>query len=161
MVAAQEPRPEPAEFAEFVRAVEPRLLHALVAAYGPITGRDATLDALSWAWEHWSRMVTIENQVGYLYRVGQTAARRNGTRSATPLLQAAPDSGMPEVEPALVPALARLSEQQRTAVVLVHAFGWSQTEVARLFEVNVSTVREHLARGLARLRDAMGVSSGR
>ena len=51
-----------------------------------------------------------------------------------------------EIDPRLLPALAQLSEQQRTAVVLVHAFGWTQTEVAQLLDVTVSTVREHITR---------------
>ncbi len=60
-----------------------------------------------------------------------------------------------------MPALAKLSEQQRTTVLLVHAFGWSQTDVAQLLHVNVSTVREHLARGLIRLRTTLGVNDAR
>ncbi len=48
--------PSAAEFAVFVRAVEPGLRQALVATYGAIDGREATVDALSWAWEHWDRI---------------------------------------------------------------------------------------------------------
>ena len=65
----------------FVRDVEPRLLQALVAAYGPREGREATVDALSWAWEHWDRLGPIANKVGYLYRVGQSATRRYSSRA--------------------------------------------------------------------------------
>jgi RNA polymerase sigma factor (sigma-70 family) len=64
---------------------------------------------------------------------------------------------MPELSPELLPALGRLSTQQRTIVVLVHAYGWSQADVASLLEINPSTVREHLSRGLARLRDELEV----
>ena len=73
-------RPERVEFTAFVRAVEPRLLHALVAHYGPVDGREATVDALSWAWENWTRLVDVDNKVGYLYRVGQSATRRYAAR---------------------------------------------------------------------------------
>ncbi|MGB3735099.1 MAG: hypothetical protein WA964_09095 [Ilumatobacter sp.] len=72
--------PSREEFAEFVRDVEPRLLQALVGRYGPVDGRMATVDALSWAWEHWSRLAGVDNKAGYLYRVGQTATRGMGTR---------------------------------------------------------------------------------
>jgi RNA polymerase sigma factor (sigma-70 family) len=65
---------------------------------------------------------------------------------------------LPDVDPGLVPALAKLSKQQRTAVVLVYAFGWSQTEVAALLEVTVSTVREHIARAMPRLQASLEVS---
>jgi DNA-directed RNA polymerase specialized sigma24 family protein len=158
MIASVLVRPEPAMFAAFVRDVEPRLLHALVASCGPVEGRAATVDALSWAWEHWDRLDQTSNKLGYLYRVGQTAARRNGSRAKPAGREPADKQRLPDVEPALMPALAKLSDQQRTAVLLVHAFGWSQTDVAQLLAVNVSTVREHLARGLVRLRATLGVN---
>jgi DNA-directed RNA polymerase specialized sigma24 family protein len=144
-------RPERVEFAAFVRDVEPSLLHALVAHYGPVDGRAATVDALSWAWENWTQLAVVDNKLGYLYRVGQSATRRYASRPL-PRLYLIPEQQTPEFDPGLVPALAELSEQQRTAVVLVHAFGWTQTEVAELLDINVSTVREHITRGLTRLR---------
>jgi DNA-directed RNA polymerase specialized sigma24 family protein len=148
------------DFAAFVRAVEPRLHRALVAAYGPADGREATVDALSWAWEHWDRLPSIEHPVAYLFRVGQSARRRFSGRPSPQGMTPLAPTELPDVEPGLVPALGRLSLQQRTAVLLVHAFGWSQTEVAALLDVNVSTVREHIARGMDRLRrelEACGV----
>ena len=150
-------RSEADEFTAFVRDIEPRLLHALVAHYGLVDGREATVDALSWAWENWRRLADVENKLGYLYRVGQSATRRFGARPAPPLLRAPDAQQAPDIDPGLVPALGQLSEQQRTAVVLVHAFGWAQTDVARLLDVNVSTVREHIARGLTRLRAQLEV----
>ena len=151
-------RPARAEFATFVRDVEPRLLQALVSAYGPRNGREATVDALSWAWEHWDRLERIDNRLGYLYRVGQSASRRYSTR-AIPVTTASSSEAVRliDVDPRLVPALSRLSEQQRTVVVLVHAFGWSQSEVAALLEITVSTAREHLTRALRHLRDELVV----
>ena len=157
MAVAAQSRPARSEFAAFVREVEPRLLQALVSAYGPRVGREATVDALSWAWEHWDRLRRIDNKLGYLYRVGQSATRRYSTRPipfTNPASDAAP---IVDVDPGLMPALSRLSEQQRTIVVLVHAFGWSQTEVAKLLEITVSTAREHLSRALRHLRDELVV----
>jgi len=149
-------RPTRAEFTAFVHEVEPRLLEALTATYGPIDGREATVDALSWAWEHWERLADVGNKPGYLYRVGQTATRRFAVRSLplTGPLRASVGR-LPEVEPGLIPALARLSDQQRTVVLLVHAFDWSQTEVAELLDITPSTVREHLRRALEGLRQRL------
>lgn len=143
-------------FEAFVRSAEPRLRHALVAAYGPDLGRNAALDALSWAWEHWDRVQGMANPIGYLYRVGQTAARRAQPR-AVPFLPTVAQPGLPDVEPGLVGALGRLSEQQRAAVVLVHAFGWTIREAADLVGVGPSTLQTHLARGMARLRSILEV----
>ena len=150
-------RSEGDEFVAFVREFEPRLLHALVAHYGPVDGREATVDALSWAWENWARLATVDNKLGYLYRVGQSATRRYASRPVPRLVQMPVEQRSVDIDPGLVPALAQLSEQQRTVVVLVHAFGWTQTEVAQLLDVNVSTVREHIARGLTRLRAQLEV----
>lgn len=146
------------QLADFVRKVEPRLRQALVATYGPVDGREATVDALSWAWTNWDRIADLRDPVAYLYRVGQSAVRGFRHRSLPPHLVPAPPVQQAEYSPELLPALARLSVQQRTAVVLVHGHGWSQTDVAGLLGVNVTTVRVHLARGLARLRHQMEVS---
>lgn len=140
-------------FADFVRQSEPRLRRALVATYGPIVGRDAAVDALSWAWEHWDRLAPMSNAVGYLYRVGQTAAARHRTE-----LRPAPRAVVadaPQPAPELASALQRLSEQQRAAVVLVHGYAMSQRDAADTLGVAVSTLREHLARGMTRLRDEL------
>ena len=152
-------RSERSEFTAFARNVEPRLLHALVAQYGPVDGREATVDALSWAWENWTRLADVDNKLGYLFRVGQSATRRFASRPVPSVLHVPVQQQPPEIDPRLLPALAQLSEQQRTAVVLVHAFGWTQTEVAQLLDVTVSTVREHITRGLTRLRTLLEVGN--
>jgi len=140
-----------------VRDVEPRLLQALVAAYGPREGREATVDALSWAWEHWDRLGPIDNKLGYLYRVGQSATPRYSPRAIPVPTNASEELRLVDIVPGLIPALSHLSEQQRTVVVLVHAFGWSQSEVAKVLDITVSTAREHLARALRHLRDELVV----
>jgi len=154
-------RPSREEFAPFLAEVEPRLLQALMARYGPVDGREATVDALSWAWENWGRLSTVDNRAGYLYRVGQSATRRFSARPIPHELRLVEGHEPPEVEPGLVEALKGLSEQQRTVVMLVHAFGWRQTEVAELLDVGSSTVREHLARALARLRKELQVQDAK
>ena len=139
-------------FDEFVVGAEPSLRRALVASFGPTVGWDATVDALSWAWEHWDRLRGMSSPIGYLYRVGQTAARRYRPARAVDLVGA---SGVVEpagFSPELLPALARLSVQQRSSVVLIHGYGMTQREVAQILDVSVSTVREHLARAMVTLR---------
>lgn len=134
---------------------EQRLQQALVATYGPSDGREAAVDALSWAWEHWDRVVEMTNPLGYLYRVGQSATRRFAA-SSTPLDGIEVASAQFDVHPDLVPALRKLPQQQRTVVLLVHAYGWTQQDVAGLLGVAPSTVQAHLVRAVARLRDELG-----
>ncbi|MFV1971265.1 MAG: RNA polymerase sigma factor [Acidimicrobiia bacterium] len=147
-----------AEFEAFVRNAEGRLSFAFAAAYGPELGREATAEAVAYAWENWERLSSMSNPVGFLYRVGQSRVRRH--RSSTPPVAPEVSSERePWIEPGLPAALASLSERQRVAVVLVEGFGWTQIEVAELTGVSRSSVQKHLGRGLAKLRDGLGVES--
>lgn len=143
------------EFATFVREVEPRLRRALVALRGSEDGRDATAEALAYAWEHWDRVVLLDNPVGYLYRVAQSRSRRRRTRVVFTI----DTSADVEVEPGLPRALARLSPKQRLAVVLVHGFDWSVDDVATLTGTAPTSIRSHLERGLRRLRRELGAET--
>ena len=150
------------EFVEFVRVAEPPLRRALVAAYGPTVGREAALDALSWGWEHWQRLSEMSNPVGYLYRVGQSRAVAHFERQArTTGINGTVVSHVPDgsaFEPELPKALRALSEQQRTAAMLVHGYGVPLREAAELMEVSVATVRKHCERAMRHLRTALEVS---
>ena len=142
-------------FTEFVGEVEPRLRHALCAAFGGDHGREATAEALAYGWEHWSRVREMDNPAGYLWGVGRNHARRMQQRKAA--FPEPPADTMPWIEPGLAPALARLSERQRLAVMLVYGLGWSYGEVAELLGVSKGTVQTQARRGLVKLRRAVGV----
>jgi RNA polymerase sigma factor (sigma-70 family) len=101
----------------------------------------------------------MTNPAGYLYRVGQSSAQRLRRRPVR--LPRADVAQLPDVSPELVPALEKLSEQQRVVVVLVGGLQWRQSEVAELLDLSESSVRTHLQRGLATLRSILeGVSHG-
>jgi DNA-directed RNA polymerase specialized sigma24 family protein len=147
-----------ARFRAFCASVEPGLRRALIAAYGAAAGRDAAAEALAWAWEHFGRVERMRNPGGYLYRVGQTAARRERVTDRWPLpVSLANESAEPYVEPALAEALAGLSPHQRAAVLLVHGFGYSLSEASQQMGCRIRTLRNHLDRGLGKLRVALGV----
>ncbi len=148
--------PDQREFTRFVKETEPRLSYALAAAYGIEIGAEATADALAWAWEHWDRMKSMTNPGGYLYRVGQTKARRY-TRPRILFPQVVP-SPEQSIAPELPGALSLLSKNQRVAVVLIHGLGYSEREVAELAGISRWTVRTHAERGLQKLRSTMGVT---
>lgn len=142
-------------FTRFVKETEVRLKYALCAALGSDRGMEATADALAYGWEHWDRVQAMENPAGYLYRVGRNKARSR--RKQHPLLPAVPSAEMPWVEPGLAEAMSRLSESQRTAVLLVHGFDWTPTEVAELLGVSAPTVRKHVERAMRKLRRKLGI----
>ena len=143
-------------YEEFVRRDGARLRAGLVAAYGPEVGADACAEALAYGVEHWDRVGPMLNPAGYLYRVGQSEARRHfRPRGYLPVVAS---NGLPEFEPGLAPALESLTEPQRVGVVLVHALGWTLREAADLLDVDVSTLRTHIARAMIKLRTALEVS---
>lgn len=142
-------------FESFVRDAEPRLRRALVAARGPQLGRDATAEALAYAWEHWDRVRAMANPVGYLYRVGQSRTRQRRRRLDVVAL---PQPSLPDIDPRLPAVLRQLPEQQRVAVVLTHGYQWTQAEVADLLGVSPSTVSTHVQRGMTKLRELLEVT---
>ena len=104
-------------FTDFVRDTEPRLKHALVAAFGTDAGVEATSEALAFGWEHWESVRGRPNPAGYLFGVGRNKARRRVSRRV--VFPAPPTGHEFWVEPGLPKALARLSEKQRVAQVCV------------------------------------------
>ena len=141
-------------FTTFFQSVEPRLRYALIAALGHERGREATSEAMAYAWEQWDRIEPMENPAGYLYRVGRSRGR---VRWRRPRFDPQPAPGFPDMEPGLPEALKGLSENQRITVFLVHAMGWTRRETADLLGISVNSVGSHLDRGLNKLRTAMGV----
>jgi RNA polymerase sigma factor (sigma-70 family) len=141
------------KFREFVAITEPRLHRALAAQLGWDQGREATAEALAYAWEHWERVQGMANPAGYLFRVGKSRVRRRKARA----LFVRNNDESPWFEPALGKYLAELPERQRTAVVLVHGYGWTSAEVAAMTGIKATTVQSHVERGLARLRALLEV----
>ena len=142
-------------FETFVSEVEPRLSRALVARFGSDQGREACVDALVYGWKHWDRVQRMANPEGYLYRVAWTSVKPPPPR---PVLADPEVWSDPWIEPGLGKGLSLLSDAQRTAVVLHHSFEWTYEEIGRLVDVSVSTVRNHIDRGMRKLRQQMKVA---
>ena len=142
-------------FSDFFRDHEMKLRQSLSAALGSEIGKDSAAEAMAYGWEHWDRVRDMDNPVGYLYKVGRDKGRRMVKRRP-PLLLPVHRSELPMVEPALPEALAKLSERQRTTVMLVHSFEWTLSEVADVLDLSKSSVRNHLERGMKSLRRDIG-----
>jgi RNA polymerase sigma-70 factor (ECF subfamily) len=143
-------------FTEFARDIEPRLRYALAGRLPPDRARDATQDALIYAWRHWDEVRSMSNPGGYLYVV----AKRRGWRTHRQAAQLSEigTTDPPPIEPGLATALERLSTMQRQVVYLVEGLGISQHETAELLGVSRTTVQTHLERALHHLRLELGVS---
>ena len=146
-------------YSSFVRLQGERVRLALIAVFGPDTGAEATSEALAYGWQHWERVSVMENPTGYLYAVGRNWARRHARRrSELPAALPTERGSDVWVEPGLPAALEALSGKQRSAVILVHGYGWTLEEATAVLGVGRSTVQKHVNRGLARLRRSLGVS---
>lgn len=144
-------------FTAFATVAEPKLRYALVASHGYDRGREATQDALIYAWEHWDRICATSNPTGYLYRIATRRAMR--VKHHLPLLVEPQVDEPAPVEPGLERALSELSDKQRAAVFLVEGLGITYQEAADILGVSRSTVQTHLERGMSRLRATLGVET--
>jgi DNA-directed RNA polymerase specialized sigma24 family protein len=143
-------------FSGFVEEHEGRLRHALTARFGSEVGKEAAADALAYGWEHWERIQAMENSIGYLYTVGKDRGRRMSQRRPA-LFPSVPVERAPWVEPGLSQAVADLPERQRTVVLLLHGYDWTQSEVAEVLDISKASVQRHGERAMARLRRKLGV----
>jgi len=148
-----EPMTRDGQFEQFVRTTEPGLRRALTGHLAREAVADALAEAFAYAWEHWDRVTQMEHPTGYLFRVAQSKVR---IRKQGFLPWSSPDA-TPDVEPALVGALAGLSPAQSRAVWLVHACGWTYAETAEALHMSPSTVGSHVSRALGHLREQLGV----
>jgi RNA polymerase sigma factor (sigma-70 family) len=130
----------------------------LVVRHGVEVGAELHADVSRYAWEHRERLAGMQNPAGYLYRVAQSQARRYRRWQRTvdlpperPTAELTSSSGPP-----LDRALVGLTADERTVVVLVHAYSYSYGEVAELLGISHDAVRNRLHRAMAKLRRALG-----
>jgi RNA polymerase sigma factor (sigma-70 family) len=151
-------------FGAFVSAYEARLRQAFTAMWGPRIGREVTVDVLSFAWECWERIESMENPVGYLFVVGRDRGRRGLHRHdrTVALVSDTVDRNSDTVvdfEPALASLVEGLPTRERQVVLLVYGYQWSMGEVGELLGVSKSTVQTHAERAMTKLRAGLGVRS--
>jgi RNA polymerase sigma factor (sigma-70 family) len=148
---------EPEEqFCRFAADCQQRVWLALVTELGVDGADDAVAEALAYVWRHWDRVGAMDNPAGYLFRAAQRYGRADAVRHRSyglPIPDAASTTApRPRLAVELVPALEALTPNQRQAVFLVKACGWTLNETAELLGISVSSVRNHVARGLDHLR---------
>lgn len=135
----------------FLATTRPALERALTARWGLPAGADAAADALEYAVRNWQRMSAMQNPAGYLFRVGCSRARRDHARRKRELV-AQPAMADAPLDIDLQRALMKLKWEQRVAIILVHGHGHTYASAAELLDVPVTTITNHINRGLARLR---------
>ena len=142
---------------EFERRLGQTLRHlrgVLIARHGTELGLDLHAEVVAYAWEKRDNLAAMTNPGGYLYRVSQSRARRYWRwRRASDLPPERAEQGSTSAgELRLGDALARLSAEERTVAVVVHAYGYTYDEAAELLGTSAAAVRNRLHRGMTKLR---------
>jgi RNA polymerase sigma-70 factor, ECF subfamily len=147
-----------------VGAQQRRLYHiALAILRDPGEAEDAVQESFLIAWRRWDAVRDEDKRTSWLTTlcVRHCLRRRRGLRRWT---LGGADVSIPAAEHArfegrlldLDRAQAKLSPQQRAALVLSYHHGYSADQCAELMGLSPGTVRSHLARALATLRREMG-----
>jgi RNA polymerase sigma factor (sigma-70 family) len=122
---------------------------------------ELTQDSFVRVLERWDLVSSMDDARGYLYRTAMNAFRsryRRALLAARRTLGVTPaDDGIVAVDErdAALRALATLSPRQRAAVVLTDLLGYPSKEAASMLGIRASTVRMHLSRAHAALKETM------
>jgi RNA polymerase sigma-70 factor, ECF subfamily len=128
-----------------------RTLYAFTAGRRSIA-EEATAEAFARAVAHADR---IRDPVRWIYRTAFRVAAAEMKRERRAPDPATDVDARADGLGALVDALRRLSPNQRAAIVLRYEADLPVDEVARRMGINAATVRVHLHRGRARLRELL------
>lgn len=152
-------------FDQFLAARSTSLLRTAVLVCGasPHDAEDLVQHALERVYRHWPR-IWQDNPEAYARRVVVNAAISKARRRK--LIQEItffrpPDTALVEhdldLRDTLIGELRRLPPRMRAVLVLRYWEDRSETDTAALLGCSVGTVKSQAARGLARLREHMGV----
>jgi RNA polymerase sigma factor (sigma-70 family) len=152
-----------ASFEEFFLAEKGELFAALcMVTRDPYLAEELVQDAFVRVLERWDRVSVMEGPRAYLYRTAMNVFRSRYRRSVVAarrsLRPPPPDDLIDAVDAddAAMRALSHLSERQRAAVVLTDLLGFPSEEAARMLGIRASTVRVHVSRAHAALKEVMG-----
>jgi RNA polymerase sigma-70 factor (ECF subfamily) len=142
-------------FAELFRAEYPGLVRELSLILGDRgLAEDVAAESFVELWRQWAQVSEFDRPGAWVRRVslhmaGRARWRRKRRAAVEASFSSDPAPDGTDVD--LVRALGRLSDAQRTAVVMHHLGGWPTAEIAAVLGCADATVRSHLARGRQRL----------
>ncbi|MFE4606588.1 SigE family RNA polymerase sigma factor, partial [Kitasatospora indigofera] len=151
------------DFNSFYEASYGQLVAHLYAMTGDLgEAQDAAQEAFVRAWDRWHQVSTHDNPVAWVRLTGQRVAISRWRRARTAVRSwirhgpVGPIAGPGPDTVALVEALRKLPEAQRSALVLHHMGGRSVAEIAAEAGVPVGTVKARLHRGRQALALLLG-----
>jgi RNA polymerase sigma-70 factor (ECF subfamily) len=122
---------------------------------------ELTQDAFVRVLERWERVGVMDDPRAYLYRTAmntfRTAYRRTTLAAKRVVGASRPDESIADVDARDVTmrALATLSPRQRAAVVLTDLLDFPSEQAARMLGIRAATVRTHVSRAHAALKETM------
>jgi RNA polymerase sigma-70 factor (ECF subfamily) len=146
-------------FEAFYAAHRSRLYRALALALRDNSlAAEATDEAFTRAYERWSDVAGYANPAGWIYRVGMNWAtssirKRRRETVGDPTDQATIDEDV--TDPRLVAAIAGLSLEHRSVIIMRYFLDWSTDDMAEALDVAPGTVKSRLHRALAALATAV------
>lgn len=148
------------DFEAFFRAQFPLVARSLGLVIGDKEeGIELAQEAFARAWSRWDRYASIDHARNSVVRIGINLARSEFRRRNRLERSESPERGFQETDVTtrlvVVEALQRLSDRQRTCVVLIDYLGLDSREVGRLLRIPAGTARTHVARGRERLRNLL------
>jgi RNA polymerase sigma-70 factor (ECF subfamily) len=147
------------DFADFYRLKREPVFRALALT---LRNRDLAADAIdeamARAYERWRTVSSYDNQEGWVYRVGLNWARSRLRK----VRREVSTENMPErptedrgSDPDLDRALALLSLDRRTVVVLHHYMGMTYEQIGSALHIPAGTAKSRLHHAMEELRTAM------
>jgi RNA polymerase sigma factor (sigma-70 family) len=150
------------DFEEFFAKEKLRLYRALcLITRNSHEAEELTQDAFVRVLERWERVGAMADPTGYLYRTAMNAFRKTHRRAKMAAKRTVgatqPDDAIAQIDATDVAmrALATLTPRQRAATVLVDLLGYRSEEAGRILGMRAGTVRTHVARAHAVLKESM------
>jgi RNA polymerase sigma factor (sigma-70 family) len=122
---------------------------------------DVAAEAFARLWSHWGQIHGEDHAGGYVFKTAMRLCSKRRHLAAREVVGDVPEREGGTEDPtdrgAVLEALRELPLRQRQSVVLRDWAGFETSEVSRILGTKESTVRVHLARGRAALRQILSV----
>ena len=150
------------EFRDFYQAEADGIYRGLALALGDVDlAQEATHEGMVRAFQRWRRIKHYDSAAGWVYRVGLNWARSRIRKTRKEVLAGVSQEFEPmapvdsrslfAADSALGVAVAALSVEARSVVVLRYVLGWSTADTAAALGVAEGTVKSRLSRALRQL----------
>lgn len=147
------------EFDEFYRREADALARALALATGDVDlAQEAVDEGMVRAYQRWRKVGRYDNPAGWVYRVSLNWARNRIRNHKREVLtdEWVEHPYVEEVDVDLQRALASLTDEARSVVVIRYILGWSTIDTANALGITEGTVKSRLSRALERLEVLLG-----